>query len=355
MKTPWTGLIAVSLALATSACNKPPAPSEAVRPVKTVQAGSAAAGAGTSYPGEVRARHETRLAFRVPGKVVERLVSAGERVKKGQVLARLDATDYALDAGAKAAQLGAARAQLAQQEADLRRARELLAQSFISQAQYDRQAAALDTARAQAKSAQAQASFAGNQQDYAVLRADADGVVSEISAEPGLVVAAGTPVARLAADGTREVAIQLPEDAIAGLRAAKALSVVLWSGNARYPATLREIAGDADPATRTYAARVSVDAPAGQLTLGQTARVELPAPVSSAIALPLTAILDTGGRHYVWLVDAKTHTVKRREVGIAGLDSQQATVSRGLAGGETVVTAGVHLLREGQQVTLLKP
>ncbi|RQW28645.1 efflux RND transporter periplasmic adaptor subunit [Rhodobacteraceae bacterium CH30] len=355
MNTWQQWVLAGTMLGALGACGKKTEVQQEIRPVRTMIAGESHAQTADSYAGEVRARHETRLAFRVPGKVVERYVSAGQQVKKGQALARLDGSDYALDLSAKQAAQSAAQADLSQQEADLARSRELLKQAFISQAQFDRQHSALEAARARAKQAAAQASVSGNQADYALLRADADGIISEISADPGLVVAAGQPVARLAADGEREVAIQLPENALDKVRNAKTLNVTLWSTQQQYPGQLRELAGDADPATRTYAARVRIDAPAGQLQLGQTARVTLPSAPAQGLYLPLSAILDTGGKHSVWVVDSKKLTVKQRAVTVAALDSHGATLSGGLNAGEQVVTAGVHLLRDGQSVKLLKP
>ncbi|MGL6070931.1 efflux RND transporter periplasmic adaptor subunit [Craterilacuibacter sp.] len=348
-------LLAGALIGIVSACGKKAEPTPDIRPVRTLLAGGSSAQQGGSYAGEVRARHESRLAFRVPGKVVERYVSAGEQVKKGQPLARLDASDYTLDLAAKQAALSAARAELIQQEADLARSRELLKQSFISQAQFDRQQSALEAARARMKQAGAQAGVSGNQAGYAVLNADADGVISEISAEPGLVVTAGQPVAKLAADGEREVAIQVPENALDKMRSSKALTITLWHNQQQYPGELRELAGDADPATRTYAARVRVLAADAKLQLGQTARVALPASASQGLRLPLSAILDTGGKHYVWVVNGKTLSVKQRAVTIAKLDGEGATLSGGLQPGERVVTAGVHLLRDGQSIKLLQP
>lgn len=346
-------LLAGGLAAALAGCNKEVQPAEEIRPVRFAVVGAGSVQSGDSYSGEIRARHETRLAFRVAGKVVQKLVNAGEHVKKGQPLARLDPTDYGLDLSAKQAQVAAAHSDLMQQETDLTRYRQLLTQSFVSQAQVDRQQNAVNVARAKLQQAEAQLSASSNQTAYTTLTADADGVVSEISAEPGLVVSAGQAVARLAQDGAREVAIQVPENAVARVRAAQEFAVTLWSDDHTFRGRLREIAGDTDPATRTYAARIALDeADTSALRLGMTARVQLPGS-AAALRLPLTAILDQQGRHYVWVIDPKTGKVARREVKVGALDSQSVALQQGVARGERVVSAGVHLLREGQRVKLL--
>ncbi|SMF40563.1 efflux RND transporter periplasmic adaptor subunit [Pseudogulbenkiania subflava] len=357
MKTPHSRWLLTALAvLGLAACSKDAAVQEDIRPVRYVTASDNASLPGASFAGDIRARQETPLAFRVGGKIAQRLVNTGERVKKGQILARLDANDYQLDLTAKQAQLAAARSDLEQQQTDLKRSQELLGKQFISQAQVDRQQNAVNAARARLQQAQAQLAGSRNQNSYATLVADADGVIGSVSAEAGQVVSAGQPVLRLAMDGPREVAIQVPENALAALRAAKALQVKLWADGQTFNGTLRELAADADPATRTYAARISLDGANAGLALGMSASVTLPAPSQEhKLQLPLSALLDQDGRHYVWVIDPKSHKVGRREVSVQGIDASVARVSGALRAGEQVVSAGVHLLRDGQQVRLLQP
>jgi len=346
--------LASALLLTLSACQDEVKPVEEIRPVRYTTASSSDAAASQQFSGEVRARQESRLAFRVAGKVVEKRVNSGERVRRGQVLAVLDASDYQLDSQAKAAGLAAAQANLQQQQADLQRFRELLGQSFISQSQVDRQQAAVSSARASLQQAQAALAASRNQGSYTSLLADSDGVVSEISAEPGMVVAAGQVVARLAADGAREVLFQVPENALERVRRASGFKVALWADGRELDASLRELAADADPATRTYAARLQLAASDDSVRLGMTARISaLAAGGQRAIRLPHSAILDENGKHYVWLIDG-SNKVGRKAVQVARLDSQGVTLQSGLAGGEKVVTAGVHLLRDGQRVSLLQ-
>jgi len=243
--------------------------------------------------------------------------------------------------------LAAAQANLAQQAADLKRYRELLAQNFISAAQVERQHTAVQSAQASVQQAQAALSASRNQAGYTSLVADSDGSVSDISIEPGQVVAAGQIVARVAAAGEREVLIQVPENAVGDLRQASSFSVKLWAGQQAIPATLRELSGDADPATRTYAARLKLSGQPDGLRLGMTATVEASLPGQHS------AILDEQGKHYVWVINPKTAKVGRKAVSVGRPDSQGIDITAGLNGGEQVVTAGVHLLRDGQRVTLL--
>lgn len=347
--------LAVAMLLALSACKEEVKPAEDIRPVRYVTAGQAQAGSAYSFSGEVRARQESRLAFRVAGKVVEKRVNSGDSVKKGQVLAVLDGNDYQLDSQAKQAQVAAAQANLAQQEADLKRYRELLTQNFISAAQVERQQTAVQSARASLQQAQAALSSSRNQAGYTSLVADNDGIVSDITLEPGQVVSAGQVVARLAAAGEREVLIQVPENAVAAVRQASGFKVRLWADRQEVDATLREISGDADPATRTYAARLKLASTPGEVRLGMTANVAttLATPVTGGIRLPLAAILDQQGKQYVWVIDTKTQKVGRKLVTVGTPDSNGILIRSGLNGGEQIVTAGVHLLRDGQRVAML--
>lgn len=348
------GLVVLTLLL--SACKQPDNSVEEIRPVRITTAGTLGNKPSDTFAGQIRARTETDLAFRIGGKIVAKLVNSGEHVKKGQVLARLDPSDTSLDISAKQAQLAAAESDLAQQQLNLQRYQQLLAKQFISQAQVDSQQNGVNAARAKRDEARAQLSSSRNQGSYTQLLADADGIVSQMLAEPGQVVAAGQAVARLAHDGEREAAIQVPENALQQLRQQKQFVVTLWAGKQQFEGSLRELAGDADPATRTYAARISLPH-ASALALGQTVTVTLSgngASQSQSLRLPLTALLDEQGKHYVWVVDDKTLRVSRRAVSVQSIDSQSVTLQGGVRPGEKVVSAGVHLLHDNQRVTLLQ-
>ncbi|QEL56655.1 efflux RND transporter periplasmic adaptor subunit [Chromobacterium paludis] len=349
---PALGLALIG-ALSLTACQDKTAAPEDIRPVRYVVAGDDARIGGASYAGEVRARNETQLAFRVAGKVVAKLVNSGEHVKKGQPLARLDPSDYQLDLAAKQAQLAAAQSDLSQQQLNLKRYRELLAKQFISQAQVDAQQNGVNAAQAKVRQALAALDASHNQTAYATLTADADGVISQMQAEPGLVVAAGQPVAKLSQDGAREVAIQVPENALAAVRQAGGFRVTLWKGGAPLDGKLRELAADADPVTRTYPARIALSGDSHGLQLGMTADVALPAQASRQLSLPLTAVLDLQGKHYVWTVDDKTLRVSRKPVEVGAISSDSVAIAAGVRPGDKIVTAGVHLLHEQQRVKLL--
>jgi RND family efflux transporter MFP subunit len=348
------GLVVLTLLL--SACKQPDNSVEEIRPVRVTTAGTLGSQPSDSFAGTIRARTETDLAFRIGGKLVAKLVNSGEHVKKGQVLARLDPSDTSLDISAKQAQLAAAESDLAQQQLNLQRYQQLLAKQFISQAQLDSQLNGVNAARSKRDEARAQLAASRNQGSYTQLLADADGIVSQISAEPGQVVAAGQAVARLAHDGAREAAIQVPENALQQVRQQKLFTVSLWAGKQQYQGKLRELAGDADAATRTYAARISLP-DTNALALGQTATITLDTgttPSPPTLRLPLTALLDEQGQHYVWVVNDKDLRVMRRPVSVASIDSNSVTLQGGVRTGEKVVSAGVHLLHDKQRVTLLQ-
>jgi len=330
------------------ACGEPVAPRDTPvrgpRLVKTLEVGRPAAMEMLRYSGEVRARHETLLAFRVGGKIIARLVDAGAHVVAGQPLARLDATDLKL-----AAEQAEAQRQLAL--AELARTRELRQKGFVSQS-------ALDAKETAARQADAQARLTKNQIGYATLYADHAGVIATVLAETGQVVAAGQAVFRVARDGGRELAINLPETHLAQLKVGARGTARLWSeghNEARtYPAVLREIAPSADPATRTFAARVSLlDAPA-DLPLGLSATVSFVNTETAPLVVPLAAILQQGDRPAVWVIGADD-TVTLRPVTISRYSDAGALVSEGLDPGETIVAAGAYLLSPGEKVQRVKP
>lgn len=346
-------LLAASLVLA--ACGKTPPKPEPLRSVKTITLQASTFSGTQSFAGEVRPRIESRLGFRVGGKIVRRQVELGQVVRKGQALMEIDASDYLLGQQAATAGLAAARVNREQAQADLKRYTELYRQGFIGAAELDRRKTSYEAAVASYDQAQAQAQQQGNQARYSVLVADADGVITGVDAEPGQVVQAGTPVLRLARQGPRDVVFALPEDQLRLVQPGQALAVRLWADpTQRLQARVREVAAAADPVTRTYQVKASVDAPPEALRLGMTATVELPATGAgaAAIKLPLSALFQQQGQAQVWLVDPQTSTVNARAVKVATADGNDAVVL-GLQPGQVVVTAGVHVLQPGQKVQLL--
>ncbi|MGE5865457.1 MAG: efflux RND transporter periplasmic adaptor subunit [Rhizobacter sp.] len=341
-----------------AACSKPePAPTP-IRAVRTMTVTSATTAGTHEYAAEVRARTESRLGFRVGGKIVRRAVNVGDAVKPGQLLAQLDPEDLKLGQDAARAALVAAQANLDQTEADYKRFKELRDQGFISSAELERRDTALKAARAQFDQARAQSSVQGNQAAYAALVADVAGVVTGVEAEPGMVVAAGAPVIRLAHDGPRDVVFSVPEDKVGVVKSLAAqpgnLKVRPWGSEAApFPVKLREVAASADPVTRTFLVKADLgdSREARALRLGQTATVVAETRKTEGVTkLPLSALREDKGRSSVWLLDPQTMTVKSHAVEVAGAEGNEAVVTSGLAPGMVVVTAGVHVLNPGQKV-----
>ena len=350
-----TTIPSLALVILLSACSKAPPAEEPVRAVRTQVVGLGNNTPTHEYAAEVRARTESKLGFRVGGKLVRRLVDAGDVVKAGQVLAHLDAQDLRLGQDAAQAAWTAAKANLEWSEAEFKRYRELRDQGFISGAELDRREAALKSARAQSEQARAQAGVQGNQAAYAVLTADAAGVVTAVDVEPGAVVQPGLTVLRLAHDGPRDVTFQIPEDRVGDVRAllgkAGALKVKLWGTGEVIPATLREVGAAADPVTRTFAVKADIGQAA--VRLGQTARVVVEAPGREGVVrLPLAAVFEQQGRANVWVLDRQAMTVSPRPVVIGGAEGNMVVIASGISAGQTVVTAGVHTLTPGQRVKL---
>lgn len=346
------GLVAM---LALVGCSPKPAAEEPVRAVKLVTVGSSQATAVLEYSGEVRARTESRLGFRVAGKLVQRQVDVGQHVQVGQILAQLDGNDYALAAQAAQAQVASASTQRDLAAADFARYQALKDKNFISGAELDRRSATLKSAQAQLDQAKANAASQSNQSGYTRLVADGAGIVTAVDAEPGQVVAAGTPVVRIARDGERDVVFAVPEDKRAAMRIGLAVQVRPWTnGAALLQGKVREVAASADPVTRTYTVKVAVSGE-GVPALGATVHV-LPEGMGAAgaqvIKLPTAAVREQGGKSTVWVYDPEAKVVKSRAVTVATADGNEAVIAQGLTPGMQVVAAGVHVLTEGQAVTV---
>lgn len=348
---PWV------LVLCLAACSKPAPPEAPIRAVKVMTVGVQPMQSGVEFAGEVRARVESRLGFRVGGKLTARPVEVGQRVKAGQLLAQLDPQDFRLADAAARAQLSAASTQRDLAAADYQRYKALKDQNFISGAELERRESALKAADAQLAQATAQASSQGNQTGYTRLLADVAGVITAVDAEPGQVLAAGAPVLRLAQDGPRDVVFAVPEDKAAAMRPGSGVGVRPWQASSTLAGVVREVAASADPVTRTYAVKVAL--PAGSaLALGSTVSV-LPQALSRSgtpvIKLPTSALLQSGQSTVVWVLDAASMTVRQQPVQVLTADGNEVVIAGGLLPGAQVVTAGVHVLSPGQQVSVYKP
>ena len=341
-------------AIVLAACGNPAIEADPVRPVIAMQVQRGAPESRDVYSGEVRARYESDVGFRVGGKLVARSVDAGALVKKGQVLARLDPEDARLAAQAARAQAAAAESDFATASADLARYRELLEKKFISASAFEAKQNAYNAAKGKLGQAQSQAAISSNQANYTTLVADADGVVESVLAEPGQVVTAGQPVVRLARAGEREIVIHAPESQLARLRVGQPAGIALWSDPGRlFAGRIREIAGAADSMTRTYAVRVAAVDPPAEARLGMSANVVFqPAGDDAVMVVPLTALARSRSDPAVWVVDPASRKVRLRPVGVGEFREDGATITSGLAPGEWIVTAGVHKLKAEQVVRL---
>ena len=347
-------LLAMSLLLLAAACGDEKTVAEAPRPVLTQTVIPGASATREVYSGEIRARHETDLGFRVAGKLVARTADAGARVRKGQVLARLDPQDARLAAQAAAAQAAAAEGDFALAKSELDRHADLLARKFISQSAFDAKQNAYNAARARVEQSRSQAAISANQEGYTTLTADADGVVLSVSAEPGQVVAAGQPVLRLAHSGEKEVVVNAPESQLARFKVGQPVLISVWADASNvFVGRVREIAGGADAVTRTYAVRIAAPSAPEQAQLGMSANVVLNSGEDpTLVLLPLTALARDGANAAVWVVDPASSKVKLRSVVLGQYREDGVTITAGLHPGDVVVTAGVHKLRPDQQVRL---
>jgi multidrug efflux system membrane fusion protein len=293
---------------------------------------------------------ESSLGFRVSGKISSRRVDAGEPVKKGQVLATLDQEDERLRHESARARLSSTRANKKLAQLDYQRMKELHDKGNVSDDELDRARKALDTARASWEQARSDLNRARNRLAYTKLEADANGVVVAVNAEVGEVVSVGQPVIRVARDGPREVAVDIPENQLGLVREGEA-EVAVWANKSQwYTASLRELGAAANPVTRTFLARFTVEAPKGALALGQSARVRLSVPEQGkGVRIPTTSVIRQGDGTAVWVFDEDKRVMRRHPIRILGVDGNDLIVG-GLKAGERIAEAGVHTIREGQPV-----
>jgi multidrug efflux system membrane fusion protein len=304
------------------------------------------------YSGDVRARYESQLGFRVNGKIKARLVDIGAHVAAGQAIAELDPLDLKLQVASAQANLNSARANRDMAQSEYDRFQALLDKHYISRTQFDTQQNNLKAAQAQVAQAQAAAAVAQNQAEYTTLRADHAGTITAISGETGQVVASGQPIATLARDGEIEVEIVVPENRIASYKLGQPALIEAWANAGKQMhGRLREISPEADRVTRTYRVRVSLDAGDSSPRFGQTARVMF-ADASNVQQnmIPLSALYEQAGRPAVWVVDAGTHQVHLAPVEVAAYREQGVLLAGGVDVRQWIVTAGVHMLRDGEPI-----
>jgi membrane fusion protein, multidrug efflux system len=350
------GLVLVlGIAVGLAGCKGEAAVShESVRPVKVALIAAGSPKRTLTYSGVVRPRVESALGFRVPGKIVARSVNVGDRIEVEQTIARLDETDLKLAENAARATVASARSRRDVASDNLERAKVLLPKAIMSQAAYDTRRNELDAAAAALDAAQAQLRQAVNAVGYATLMADKAGIVTAVMGEPGQVVNAGQAVATLAVSGETEVAIAVPEQDAGRIAVDQQAKVALWAGSGvDLDGRIREIAGQADPASRTYAVRIAIDTPPPAMRLGMTALVALTIEGEAApMIVPLTALTEEGGTPIAFVVDTASKAVRKTAVSVAGIAEDGARIVSGLQPGDLIVTAGVQFLQDGMRVRL---
>jgi membrane fusion protein, multidrug efflux system len=329
----------------------PPSASQLPRAVRVQEVKADATAGEQTYTGIVRARYETDLAFRVGAKITARHIEVGQRVAGGTVLFRLDPTDYRLAVKAAEADLTAGEAEVVQAAAEYDRQLRATRTGAGSSSDLDRARSALDVAGGRRDRAREALTLARNRLAYCDLAADADGVITTLPAEAGQVVAEGQVVARLARDGEREAVISLPENQATAARTARATATLWAAPGESFPAVLRELSPIADPVTRTYQARFTIQNPGPKVILGMTATVHLtPAGAATGYVLPLSSLLRTGDRPAVWVVDRPTGGLTLTPVDVREYRHETVVLSGGVKPGQWVVTAGVQKLDAGLTV-----
>jgi RND family efflux transporter MFP subunit len=345
---------AALIAMTLTGCDKATPPVAGDRPVRTVTVEQGAEGEMVSLTGQVRAENEVSLAFRVDGRMIERPVHVGDVLTADQLVARLDPQiqDNALRSAQ--ANLASVEAVLTQARLTFQRQQQLLKDGWATRANFDEAQQKLLTVQAQVDSADAQVRIAREQQGYTMLFADSPGAVTAVGAEPGEVVHAGQMVVQLAREGGRDAVFDVPEQLIRNGPQNPMVEIAL-SNDPQVKATgrVREVAPQADGATRTFQIKVGIVDPPEAMRLGATVvgRFRLSAP--PGVEIPASALTETDGRPAVWVVDPHSKTVSLRNVEVLRYDPSTVVVSRGLDTGSLVVTAGVQTLRPGQKVRLL--
>jgi len=329
---------------------------ELVRPVRTQLIELAQNNFALDLAGEVQARYVSSLGFQVPGKLIKRFVDVGQKVREGQLLAKIDGRDYELQLEQAQAKLNVTQANYMRAKADLDRFETLRTDNLISPSQHEAQLNATKVAEAQVQEAQSAVNIARNRMQYTELHADSSGVVTQIYGEVGQVLAAGQRLIEVARPKFKEVSVEVPESLIQGIQENDKVAISVWAlPNKSFVGHVREIAPKADNVTRTYVTKVTIDDQTDVIQLGMSARVNFEKSTGGHVAqIPPTAILVHNQTPHVWVVNPDTMTVEQRAVKISDQLANHVTVFEGLGKGDIVVTAGVHRLHAGQAVRLLK-
>jgi len=341
-------------ALVISGCSKPPTPEAPIRPVLSQTVKLESLWHDSIYSGDIQARYDTSLGFRIGGKIIDRRVSVGDVVESGTLLARLDPEDAQLAIANASAQLSAAKADQEMARSDLQRYSALRKKNYASQAELTRYRNKNNVAHARLKQAEAALAVAQNQSAYTELHSDRSGVITDVMAEEGEVVAAGHTVFKLALEENKEVDISVPENRLQQIKTTEKIDINLWAvPNKSFEGRIREISPGADPVTRTYRVKITLLNPIPEVQLGMTASARFRRPIPGQVTrLPLTALYQRDGKPAVWLVNSQEMKVSLQDVSVVEYQETSVIVGDGLSNGDRVVTAGVHKLTVGQQVRL---
>jgi RND family efflux transporter MFP subunit len=346
--------VVAALGVVLAACEEAPRAEPPIRPVKAMVIHEESGARTKSFSGDIRARTVSTLGFRISGKIIERLVDLGDQVSAGQVIARLDDTDLILSENSARAAVQSANTRLAVARDALARAQALQPKGYTPNAVVDQRKLEVDAAEAAREAADAQARQAANATTYAVLKADKSGIVTQVRAEAGQVVAAGAPVVLVAASGDMEIALSVPEQDVSQLAMGQTAQLSLWADKGvKAQGKISEIAGQADPGSRTYGVRVAIADPPPAMRLGMTATVDLKLGSQAPyLPVPLPALTEIQGRKAVFVVDRATSTVTPRFIETRGATASALKVVSGIGPGDIVVTGGVQFLADGMRVRL---
>lgn len=353
MSRMFAASIGCAMLASLAACKEDAPKAVEIRPVRTEVVEPRPIEDDRTAVGEIKPRHESDLGFRLSGKLVSRVVDIGVSVRKGDLLARLDDQEYQNKLRSAEADIASAEAVLVEAEAAEGRLRQLLASGNTTRANYDVAVKNLRAAQAKLESSRAAASLSRDQLGYAELRADFDGIVTAVSAEPGQVINAGQMVVRLARPDDKDAVFAIAESAFRGRPANERPEVIvtmLSSPGVTTDGVVREISPVADPTTRTYQVKVTLRSPPEQMRFGSSVVGRLKATTAPVVVLPGSALFDSGGKPAVWVYQAATTSVALKPVVVARYEADRVVISEGLARGDVVVTAGVNRLREGQKV-----
>ena len=346
-------LTAVLIAASLAGCDKKPPPTAQARPVRTITVERGAAGETVSLTGQVRAKDQVSLAFRLEGRMVKRLVAVGDVLRAGQIVAQLDPQDQQNGLRTAQANLASAQAALTQARLTFGRQQQLLAGGWTPRAKFDEARQTLLSAVAQVEAAHAQVDTAQDQVSYTALSADAPGVVTATGAEPGEVVHAGQMIVSVARQGGRDAVFDVSEPIVRTGPRDPVVQIALTNDpSVHATGRVREVSPQADPATRTFQVKVGIIDPPPAMELGSTVTGSVKLSAPSGLALPTSALTRADGHPAVWVVDARSQTVSLRTVDVARYDPAEVVVSQGLDTGEIVVTAGVQTLHPNQKVRL---